>query len=353
MATVNVIIPLYNKQTTIERAIRSVLSQTWTDWRLIIVDDGSTDAGIEIVRRLQKEDRRIELIQQANAGPGAARNAGIRAADAPYVAFLDADDQWYPWHLETAMPALQNNIAAMVGTMYYEWPKQIDVNAHWARRGISPGTYRIKGNESAEFAESFIILFHVDAIVIRTEIAHRYGGFYEQGCRYGEDLIFFAKIIFNETFMLFGGRPTARYNRQDSELTSTYAFSLNPMLLDPNILLDFCPVEKKELARSMLARLALRTAFHKARNGYKTDALKLVQLHPRMKTFGWAWRQCQFAITFSKIMPYWVRFKCWVGPPVRQFFRLLALKFRIRKSPPEFPAEENPEFPKKRLDTSI
>jgi cellulose synthase/poly-beta-1,6-N-acetylglucosamine synthase-like glycosyltransferase len=67
MATVNVIIPLYNKQTTIERAIRSVLSQTWTDWRLIIVDDGSTDAGIEIVRRLQKEDRRIELIQQANA----------------------------------------------------------------------------------------------------------------------------------------------------------------------------------------------------------------------------------------------------------------------------------------------
>jgi glycosyltransferase involved in cell wall biosynthesis len=334
MAIVDVIIPLYNKQATIERAIRSVQSQTFSDWRLIVVDDGSTDQGPQIVDHMRRHDLRIELIGQSNAGPGAARNAGISAATAPYLAFLDADDQWYPWHLQEAMPALQNNNVAMVGATYHQWPQQTDMSKLWAHRGISPGTYQIKGNESAEFVESFVVLFHVDTTVVRTEIARRYGGFFEQGCRHGEDIIFFAKIIFNESFALLGGKPAARYNRQDSELTSTYAFSLNPMLLDPNILLNGCPVDKRGLARNMLARLALRTAFHKARNGYKADALTLVRLHPQMKTFGWAWRQCQFAITFSSVLPYWVKLKCWIGPPVRKYLRHLAYKLKLLERPP-------------------
>jgi hypothetical protein len=331
MATVDVIIPLYNKQATIERAVRSVQSQTFTDLRLIVVDDGSTDQGPQLVYQMRQQDRRIELIGQSNAGPGAARNAGISAATAPYLAFLDADDQWYPWHLQEAIPALQNNNVAMVGAPYHQWPQQTDVTELWTRRGISPGTYRLEGNESAQFVESFVVLFHVDTTVVRTEIARQYGGFYEHGCRHGEDIIFFAKIVFNESFMLLGGKPAARYNRQDSELTSTHAFSLNPMLLDPNILLACCPANKQSLGRDMLARLALTTAFHKARNGYKADALKLVQLHPQMKTFGWAWQRCQFAITFSKILPYWVRFKCLVGPPIRLAVKKMLAKKEIDK----------------------
>jgi hypothetical protein len=227
--------------------------------------------------------------------------------------------------------------------MYYEWPSQVNVQKYWTHRGITPGIYRIQGNESPEFAESFVVLFHVDTTVVRTEIARRYGGFYEHGCRHGEDIIFFAKIVLNEPFMLLGNKPSARYNRQHSELTSTYAFPLNPMLLDPNILLDCCPVDKRGLARDMLARLALRTAFHKARNGYKADALKLVELHPQMKTFGWAWRRCQFAITFSKILPYWVRFKCLVGPPVRRFCRQLGYKLNLLQPPPVIPEVDSTE----------
>ena len=343
MSAIDVIMPLYNKQATVERAIRSVQSQTLTDWRLIVVDDGSMDGGAEIVRRIQKEDKRIELIVQSNAGPGAARNAGIRAATAAYLAFLDADDQWYSWHLETTLNAMRNHPAALAGTMYYEWPAQIDMTAYWARVGVVPGVYLLHGNEAAEKIEPFLSFFTMDTTVMRTETARRYGGFFESQCRYGEDTILIARIILNEAFIVLGGKPSARYNRQHSELTSITRYPLNPMLLEPDILLKYCPAEKEPFARELLARMALRNAFLKARNGYKDDALRLVSLHPQMRAFGPAWYQCQFAITFSKILPYWVRFKCRVGPPVRRFCRQLAYKLHLLQPPPVIPEVDSTE----------
>ena len=267
MPAIDVIMPLYNKQATVERAIRSVQSQTVADWRLIVVDDGSTDGGAEIVRRMQKEDKRIELIVQANAGPGAARNAGIRAATAPYVAFLDADDLWYLWHLETALAAIQKNNVAMVGAMYYEWPRQEDMTGHWKQRGVVPGLYEITPLTHPEEAESFVLFFHVGSCLVKTDAAQRCGGFYEGRCRNGEDTFFFAKLVFNERFAVVGGAPTARFNRQDSALSHTYTFAIPPFLSEPELLLQYCPVQKRDLARKMLARLAVRTAYHKARNG--------------------------------------------------------------------------------------
>lgn len=320
MAFVDIIIPLYNKQMTIEQAIRSVQSQTITDWRLMVVDDGSTDGSADIVRRLQSQDRRIELIQQSNAGPGAARNTGIRAATADTIAFLDADDVWYPSHLKIGLDAINQNDVAMVGTMYCQYPRQIDSQTEWLKRGVRPGIYTLCGNENPEWVEAFIILFHVNTTLIKTSVARRFG-FYEAGCKYGEDLIFFARVILNTRFMLVGGQPTAQYNRQYSELTGHYAFALPPMLIHPDILLASCPLEKKNLAQRVLARLALRTAYHKARNGYKQDALKLIELHPLMKEFPHAWRQCQWAMRLSWILPYWVRFKCWLEPKVRSVFK--------------------------------
>lgn len=95
----SVIIPLYNKAITIERAIASVLAQTERAFELIVVDDGSTDRGAEIVRSIP--DPRIRLIQQANGGVSKARNTGIESAQYDYVTFLDADDEYLPDCLET------------------------------------------------------------------------------------------------------------------------------------------------------------------------------------------------------------------------------------------------------------
>jgi len=85
----DIVTPLYNKVEFIEATIRSVLAQSFAEWRLFIVDDGSADRGPELVRRFQ--DPRISLIEQTNRGVGPARNTGIRAGSAEWIAFLDDD----------------------------------------------------------------------------------------------------------------------------------------------------------------------------------------------------------------------------------------------------------------------
>jgi len=94
----SIVIPLYNKEATIARAIQSVLNQTVQDFEIVIVNDGSTDKGPDIVSAIK--DSRIRLIHQENQGVSAARNKGIAEAKYDLIAFLDADDEWHPQFIE-------------------------------------------------------------------------------------------------------------------------------------------------------------------------------------------------------------------------------------------------------------
>lgn len=98
---ISVVIPLYNKEESIERTLKSVLMQTVQDFEIVVVDDGSTDAGAEKILRF--DDPRIRLIQQENQGVSVARNRGVREAQSELVAFLDADDEWLPTFIETVL----------------------------------------------------------------------------------------------------------------------------------------------------------------------------------------------------------------------------------------------------------
>ncbi|MFZ2498255.1 glycosyltransferase family 2 protein [Methanosarcina sp.] len=101
MLLVSVVIPLYNKGLHIRRTLNSVLAQKVQNFEIIVVDDGSTDKGAEVVKSFI--DSRIRLIQQENAGVSSARNRGIREAKADLIAFIDADDEWTPGFLETVL----------------------------------------------------------------------------------------------------------------------------------------------------------------------------------------------------------------------------------------------------------
>jgi glycosyltransferase involved in cell wall biosynthesis len=104
---ISVVIPLYNKERYILRTLDSVLAQTFQDFEVVVVDDGSTDNGPRMVESLG--DLRIRLIRQANAGAAEARNTGIRAARGEWIAFLDADDIWLPDHLRVQLYILDRH----------------------------------------------------------------------------------------------------------------------------------------------------------------------------------------------------------------------------------------------------
>lgn len=109
MNSVSVIIPAFNSEEFISEAIESVTGQTYTNWELIVVDDGSTDRTKRIVDKYLGEDNRIKYIYQNNSGPAAARNKGIQASCGKYIAFLDSDDIWYLDKLEKQMIFLKSN----------------------------------------------------------------------------------------------------------------------------------------------------------------------------------------------------------------------------------------------------
>ena len=96
---ISVVIPLYNKEKSIASTLHSVINQTFKDYEIVIVNDGSTDNSVAEVEKIH--DARIRLINQQNAGVSAARNRGIEEAKGELIAFLDADDEWLPEYLST------------------------------------------------------------------------------------------------------------------------------------------------------------------------------------------------------------------------------------------------------------
>src|SRR5947207_2276441 len=106
---VSVIIPTYNYARFIAEALASVQSQTYSNWEMIVVDDGSTDDTEAVVKRIAADERRISYLRQENAQQAAARNNGIRQAKGNYFQFLDADDLIEPQKLEQQVAFLQQH----------------------------------------------------------------------------------------------------------------------------------------------------------------------------------------------------------------------------------------------------
>ena len=111
--------PCFNAKRTISCAIGSVLDQTYSNWELLVIDDGSVDSSSEIVSDFSTEDSRIKLIRMSkNGGPALARNKGIESASGKFIAFLDSDDIWFPQKLEKQVKFAKENNASLVYSSY-------------------------------------------------------------------------------------------------------------------------------------------------------------------------------------------------------------------------------------------
>ena len=110
---ISIIVPVYNVEKYLEACVNSILNSTFTDYELILVDDGSTDRSGEICDDYQEMDQRITVIHQENAGVAAARNAGLRVSRGEYITFVDSDDLVHPLMLETLITEISSGDYAM------------------------------------------------------------------------------------------------------------------------------------------------------------------------------------------------------------------------------------------------
>ncbi|MBN2280206.1 MAG: glycosyltransferase [Candidatus Marinimicrobia bacterium] len=115
---VSVIIPTYNREQLLERAIKSVLEQTYKDFELIVIDDGSTDNTSRILRKYKKK---IISYSTLHSGVSAARNFGINKSHGEWIALLDSDDYWYPQKLEKQIQWLENNSDYKIQQVGEKW----------------------------------------------------------------------------------------------------------------------------------------------------------------------------------------------------------------------------------------
>jgi len=170
MPLISVVIPVYNNETTIQETIESVLSQSFSDLELIVINDGSQDSTLKIVSSIL--DPRLKVFSYPNAGLAATRNRGVSHASGEYISFIDADDLWTPDKLEAQFKALQVNPQAAVA---YSWTDWIDESGQFLRPG---GHISVNGDVFAtllvrDFVESG------SNPLIRTEALAEVGGFDE------------------------------------------------------------------------------------------------------------------------------------------------------------------------------
>lgn len=116
---ISAIIPVYNTAMYIEKCIRSIMDQTYTNMQIICVDDGSTDGSLEIMQELSKEDARVEIISGDHKNAGAARNKGIYAAKGEYICFIDSDDYLEPDMFEVMQKKMKANNADIAICAFY------------------------------------------------------------------------------------------------------------------------------------------------------------------------------------------------------------------------------------------
>lgn len=204
---ITIIIPLYNKETSIANALRGVLVQTYQDFEVVVVDDGSTDGSAAVIETFT--DPRIRLVRQENAGVSAARNKGIEEARGEYVAFLDADDVWMPGFL-IEIAALQR-----------EFPqcRAQATNYVFNSNGVKSPTILRKIPFSAERGV-LVNYFEVascshppvwtSAVCIERALLQEIGGF-PVGIKSGEDLLTWAKVAVR-TDWAYSMREMAQYN---------------------------------------------------------------------------------------------------------------------------------------------
>ncbi len=226
--SISVVVPAYNAAATLARALDSVLVQTWPAHEIIVVDDGSADDTAEVARRLASSasGTRIRVLRQSNAGPSAARNRGVAEAVGDWIAFLDADDWYYPERLEMHARMIQADpgLDFVVGNFDYR-----DAGGALLRPSMTSsalgrellarhGEQGIAVIEGADLARYIVEQFSdTRTLTLPRETFRRLGGF-PQDLRICEDVVFLLRLCAHSRRAGVSCRAGAVYSVHDAGL---------------------------------------------------------------------------------------------------------------------------------------
>ncbi|MBI3807269.1 MAG: glycosyltransferase family 2 protein [Nitrospirae bacterium] len=194
MPLVSVVIPIYNGERFLQESLESVFAQTFQDYEIVCVDDGSTDSSCALLKQYGVQ---VRVIQQANAGQSAARNEGVRQASGAFVAFLDQDDRWYPSKLEQQVAVLNAE------------PDVVLVHCNYDRMD-KDGRVLVAGAALAEQASALAsplgrligeALVFPSAMLVRRDVFQQVGGF-DSELRGFEDFDLIARLKQQGHFVL-------------------------------------------------------------------------------------------------------------------------------------------------------
>jgi len=182
--TISVIIPVYNGSKTIQSTVNSVLEQSWQDFELLIINDGSTDNTLTILNEI--DDARLRVLSFENAGVAESRNRGIEAAQGDYLSFLDADDRWTVEKLEKQLEALIQHPEADAA---YSWTDYIDEQDQFVHHGWHT---RHSGEVYTELVQCCFIE-NGSNILLRKAVLEHIGAF-DQSVSPAEDWDFYLRL---------------------------------------------------------------------------------------------------------------------------------------------------------------
>jgi glycosyltransferase involved in cell wall biosynthesis len=214
--------PAYNVAPYVAAAIRSALGQTFTDFELIVVDDGSKDATAEIVTALTREDGRVRLVQQPNRGLAGARNTALRAARGDTFALLDSDDLWEPEFLEAQLRVLEARPEVDIVTgngWYLEGPRHRQLARPYPDPRPDPVLASIIGDEWSVFIMS----------VMRRRVYTAIGPF-DEAMRSNEDYDFWLRAAVAGFSFARNDRPLGHYRVRSDSLSASNVRMLRGIL---------------------------------------------------------------------------------------------------------------------------
>jgi len=221
----SVVIPLYNKAPHVARSISSVLRQTCQDFELIIIDDASTDGSVAEVQKLN--DPRIRLLYRNEPGPGgyAARNLGIKESRGEWIAFLDADDEWYPEHLERMHRLSMEENAGLVAEGW------VDSFGNGVQKPIRFLTDKKCKNSLMRISFDRYLyevvnkknFLHTNIVTVKKNILEEIGGFPAGKCTRGGDTALWLLLMHRCRYVVYSITYGSIYCRENSYVTQKNA----------------------------------------------------------------------------------------------------------------------------------